>query len=69
MDTTNYMVLGFAVIFGALFLHLFSVYLRNRNLHYELNMLEKVIKNATRKETSRRGKPHVDDSGNKITRL
>jgi hypothetical protein len=54
METGNYMVLGFGVIFGALFLHLLSVHLRNRNLHYELNMLEKVSKKQNRKKTSRR---------------
>ena len=39
-DTSGMMLLGFAVIFGVLALHLLSFYLRARNLKRDLDLLE-----------------------------
>ena len=41
-DTSGMMLLGFAVIFGVLGLHLASFYLRRRNLQRDLELLEEL---------------------------
>jgi hypothetical protein len=51
METTNYLILGFAVIFGVLFVHTISIYLRDRNLHGDLSMLEKFQGTSVKKTT------------------
>ncbi|HEX9595766.1 MAG TPA: hypothetical protein VF982_02710 [Anaerolineales bacterium] len=43
-DTTAYLILGYAVIFGALALHLASLRLRRRNLERDLEVLEEIKK-------------------------
>lgn len=40
METTNYMILGFAVIFTVLFVHIASFSIRSRNLTRDLEILE-----------------------------
>ena len=44
IDTANYMILGFAVIFGVLFLHLWSLRARWQNLRRDLELLEEIEK-------------------------
>ena len=39
-ETTDFMILGFVVIFGTMALHLVSLYLRNRNLNRDMELLE-----------------------------
>ena len=39
-DTTDFMILGYTVIFGVMLLHLLSLYLRHRNLKLDLELLE-----------------------------
>lgn len=39
-DTTGYMIAGYAVIFGVMALYLFSLWLRGRNLHQDLETME-----------------------------
>ncbi len=56
METTNYMLLGFVVIFGVLFLHLASFFLRNRNLRRDLEMLQQLEKRSARKPGVRKKK-------------
>ncbi|MDH3944165.1 MAG: hypothetical protein OEV06_08740 [Anaerolineae bacterium] len=41
-DTTGYMILGFAVIFTVMAIHIFSLYQRNRNLRIDLSLLEEI---------------------------
>lgn len=41
-ETTGYMILGYAVIFGVLLLHLASLALRRRNLEQDLELLEEL---------------------------
>ncbi|NOH11482.1 MAG: hypothetical protein HND51_07525 [Chloroflexi bacterium] len=39
-ETTDFMILGFVFIFGSMALHLVSLYLRNRNLHRDMELLD-----------------------------
>lgn len=59
METVNYMILGFAVIFSALSLHLASLYWRNQNLRRDLELLEKMQlgsrRAAHKRKRTRRG--------------
>lgn len=63
METTNYMILGFVVIFAVLFIHIASFSIRNRNLSRDLEMLEglqrKPVKKATKakRKSARRNRP------------
>ncbi|MDA1329544.1 MAG: hypothetical protein O3B43_00530 [Chloroflexi bacterium] len=43
-ETTGYMILGFAVIFGSLALHLFSLKARRKNLERDLEALNEFKK-------------------------
>ncbi len=38
-DTTSYMIAGFAVIFGVMFLYVLSLVVRKRNLEKDLEVL------------------------------
>jgi hypothetical protein len=42
-ETTSYMVIGYAVIFTVLAIYLFSLYVRNRNLDQDLQVLEELV--------------------------
>ena len=39
-ETTEYMIMGFVVIFGALIGHVISLVVRRRNLEKELELIE-----------------------------
>jgi CcmD family protein len=41
-ETTNYMIAGYVVIFGIMFLYVFSLVLRTRRLKQELQMIEEL---------------------------
>jgi hypothetical protein len=41
-DTSNYMVAGFGVIFGAMLIYLISLIARGRNLRQDLDMLQEL---------------------------
>ena len=41
-ETTSYMVAGYAVIFSVLAIYLLSIYIRNRNLDQDLQVLEEL---------------------------
>ena len=41
-ETTNYMILGYTVIFGVLAIYLISLFVRNRNLKHEAQLLEEL---------------------------
>ena len=43
-ETTGYMILGYAVIFGTLLLYLFSMYTRWRNLKKDEELLKDLEK-------------------------
>ncbi|MEX2160564.1 MAG: CcmD family protein [Anaerolineales bacterium] len=48
METTNYMILGYAVIFVVLALYLVSLAVRRRNLQRDLGMLTQLDKKTNR---------------------
>ena len=39
-DTTNYMIAGYAVIFGTMLLYIFSLLVRRKNLKQDLEILQ-----------------------------
>jgi CcmD family protein len=39
-ETTSYMIAGYTVIFGVILLYLLSLYIRQRNLKQDLEILE-----------------------------
>ena len=39
-NTLNYMIAGYAVIFGVIFLYLISLYVRRRNFKQDIQVLE-----------------------------
>ncbi|MCU0489223.1 MAG: hypothetical protein MUE67_09750 [Anaerolineales bacterium] len=45
-QTTNYMIMGYAVIFGVLLLYMLSLYLRSKNLKQDLAILEEEVKSS-----------------------
>ncbi|HNT25521.1 MAG TPA: hypothetical protein PKM21_14200 [Anaerolineales bacterium] len=44
IETTNYMILGYAVIFGVMLIYLVSLYLRRRRLKQDLQVFEEIDK-------------------------
>ena len=42
IETTNYMIAGYTVIFGVMAIYLVSMYLRRRNLQRDLEVLEEL---------------------------
>lgn len=50
METTNYMILGFVVIFAVLFTHIASFSIRNRNLTRDIEMLESLQSKPAKKK-------------------
>jgi hypothetical protein len=55
-ETTSYLILGYAVIFAVLFLHLASFVVRNRNLRADLELLEKFEKRPSKRRAPKRKK-------------
>lgn len=43
-DTTNYMILGYVVFTTVMVLYLLSLYIRNRNLTQDIELLEELEK-------------------------
>ena len=41
-NTTDYMLAGYAIIFGVMLIYLVSLYIRRRNLQQDLQMLEEM---------------------------
>ena len=44
-ETTNFMIAGYAVIFGVMLVYLASLYIRRRNLRQDLEMLQELENN------------------------
>jgi CcmD family protein len=53
-DTSSYMVAGFVVIFGAIFVYLASLIIRWRNLQRDLEILKELEKSQAIPHTSAR---------------
>ena len=41
-DNTKFMIFGYAVIFGVMFLYILSLYLRRRNLEMDMELLQDI---------------------------
>jgi hypothetical protein len=41
-NTTTYMIAGYIIIFGVMLLYIISLYLRNRNLERDLDVLQEI---------------------------
>lgn len=41
-QTTNYMIMGYAVIFGLMLIYVLSLYIRQRNLKQDLELMEEL---------------------------
>lgn len=41
-QTTNYMIMGYAVIFGLMLIYVASLYVRQRNLKQDLELMEEL---------------------------
>jgi len=41
-NTTTYMIAGYVIIFGVMLLYIISLYLRNRNLERDLDVLQEI---------------------------
>ncbi|MEX2143395.1 MAG: hypothetical protein WD740_02275 [Anaerolineales bacterium] len=50
MDTYGYMILGFALVFTVIAIHLASFAIRSRNLSRDLDLLEKLNRRAPKKK-------------------
>ena len=48
-DTFTYMIAGYAVIFGVILIYLVSLAIRRRNLHRDLDILEKLENDKEKK--------------------
>jgi hypothetical protein len=46
-DTSNYMLAGFGVIFGAILIYLISLVVRGRNLHQDFETLQELDNQST----------------------
>lgn len=53
-ETTNYLIFGLAVVFGALMLHIASISMRARNLRADLVLLENLQKKGKKKPAKRK---------------
>ena len=47
-DTSGYMIAGYAIAFIVMGLYVYSLYLRTRNLHQDMTMLEEMENSAAK---------------------
>ncbi len=53
LETTNYMIAGYAVIFTVMLIYLVSLAVRNRNLKQDIEVLEEIEAKESSKEPAR----------------
>jgi len=51
-DTSGYMIAGYAIAFIVMGLYVYSLYLRSRNLHQDMTMLEEMEDSAAKAQAS-----------------
>jgi hypothetical protein len=51
-DTSGYMIAGYAIAFIVMGLYVYSLYLRSRNLHQDMTMLEEMENSAAKAQPS-----------------
>jgi hypothetical protein len=56
-DTSGYMIAGYAIAFIVMGFYVFSLYLRNRNLHQDMEMLQEMDKPNVKMEAGPPIKP------------
>jgi len=56
-DTSGYMIAGYAIAFIVMGLYVFSLYLRSRNLHQDVNVLEEMENSAAKVEAGSQRQP------------
>jgi len=66
-DTSGYMIAGYAIAFIVMALYVFSMYLRTRNLHQDMAMLEEMDKQTAPVET-RQAKPKPGKTPKPVTK-
>ena len=55
-DTSGYMIAGYAVAFIVMAIYVASLYLRNRNLHQDMEMLDEMNKPDSPESVTKQGK-------------
>jgi CcmD family protein len=50
LETTNYMIAGYAVIFSVMLVYIFSLAVRNRNLKQDIEVLEEIEQKEAQRE-------------------
>jgi hypothetical protein len=53
LETTNYMIAGYTVIFIVMAIYLASLVIRNRNLNQDVEVLQELEEQETRQEQTR----------------
>ncbi len=53
LETTNYMIAGYAVIFTVMLIYLASLAIRNRNLKQDVEVLQEIEEQEERRESKR----------------
>ena len=66
-DTSGYMIAGYAIAFIVMALYVFSMYLRTRNLHQDIAMLEEMEKQAAQAKTNQ-AKPKPQKTAKPVTK-
>lgn len=72
-DTSGYMIAGYVIAFILMALYVVSIYLRNRNLHQDMTMLEEMDKAAepvieARQPKKSTAKPKSNKSARPVTK-
>jgi hypothetical protein len=74
-DTSGYMIAGYAIAFVVMGLYVYSLYLRSRNLHQDMTMLEEMEDSAAKAQASSErqrqkgpAKPAVRKSNKTVTK-
>ena len=67
-DTSGYMIAGYAVAFIVMAIYVGSIYLRNRNLHQDMTMLEEMDKPTPPVEVRQPKKDPVKPTGNRSSK-
>lgn len=67
-DTSGYMIAGYVVAFIVMGLYTASLYLRNRNLNRDLEMLEEMDKPVTKLESQQLKKKPVKSATKSVTK-
>jgi hypothetical protein len=65
-NTSGYMIAGYTIAFIVMGLYVLSIYLRSRNLHQDMTMLEEIDKTTAEMEASQPKKDPEKSAGKKL---